>query len=473
MRYHARMASSSGRRHPGVPARSQGDTARGERGQPVGNRAMGRLLGGGDGLPPRLQAGLEQMSGFDLSGVRVRRGSAEPARHGALAHARGMEIHVRSGHDDKLGEEAWHVVQQLQGRVRPTGVTGGRPTNADPGLEREAVARGAEAWSRGRTAPTGGRLRAASVPSPVVQRAVDVSSFKASKNGRYMVDPYFRMYLYAKHGSTAPEPTGLFVRTADVTTDGQKLDVYRPNVKLTTIGEGSRKFVESAREVLGTKRGLAKVTMGVLGGNDCLAFANTLQTLIAFERLRKSDWNEDSLGDGTEGVGTLMKHTFDHTGAVFHGATAIAKDDSTLVTLEAHASKKLGAPEFHLREGSDGFVRSNQKSYKSETGIDALDTKTVRHLSSRTVDDVIATMTRMKAQYAAMPGDPSRSGSNQLGLWLDRLSDRAYVDKKLDLEESQSDTSDDDYEMESRSEDGDGEVRLVDYVPPEDNWDDW
>ena len=98
------------------------------------------------GLPEGLRTVMEAMSGFSLADVVVHRNSAEPARLGAAAFARGSQIHVAPGQERHLPHEAWHVVQQKQGRVRPTFTTAkGSKINGDPTLEREADALGARA----------------------------------------------------------------------------------------------------------------------------------------------------------------------------------------------------------------------------------------------------------------------------------------------------------------------------------------
>ncbi|MFL6857660.1 MAG: DUF4157 domain-containing protein [Allosphingosinicella sp.] len=72
------------------------------------------------GLPTPLRANLEALSGFSLADVRIHRDSPEPARLGALAFTRGSDIHLGPGQEKHLPHEAWHVVQQKQGRVQAT-----------------------------------------------------------------------------------------------------------------------------------------------------------------------------------------------------------------------------------------------------------------------------------------------------------------------------------------------------------------
>lgn len=93
---------------------------------------------GAGGLPPALRRGIHALSGMDLADVRVHRNSAQPAQLNALAYAQGSQIHLAPGQERHLPHEAWHVVQQRQGRVRPTVQHAGVAVNDDAGLEREA-----------------------------------------------------------------------------------------------------------------------------------------------------------------------------------------------------------------------------------------------------------------------------------------------------------------------------------------------
>jgi len=100
----------------------------------------------GGGLPAGLRAGIESMSGMDMSGVQVHTNSSKPKDLNALAYTQGNEIHVGPGQEQHLPHEAWHVVQQRQGRVAPTfQAKGGVPINDDTSLEQEADVMGARA----------------------------------------------------------------------------------------------------------------------------------------------------------------------------------------------------------------------------------------------------------------------------------------------------------------------------------------
>lgn len=90
------------------------------------------------GLPDSLKSGAENMSGMNLDSVRVHTNSAKPASVGAYAYTQGTDIHVAPGQMKHLPHETWHVVQQMQGRVKPTTYVGGLPVNDNAGLEKEA-----------------------------------------------------------------------------------------------------------------------------------------------------------------------------------------------------------------------------------------------------------------------------------------------------------------------------------------------
>jgi uncharacterized protein DUF4157 len=96
-------------------------------------------------LPGKLRAGAEALSGISLANVRVHNDSSEPARLGALAFAFGSEIHLAPGQERHLPHEAWHAVQQMQGRAPSAPqMQGGGPAK-QPELESEADEMGRQA----------------------------------------------------------------------------------------------------------------------------------------------------------------------------------------------------------------------------------------------------------------------------------------------------------------------------------------
>ncbi len=101
------------------------------------------------GLPDQLKSGIESLSGLSMDKVKVHYNSAKPARLNALAYAQGSDIHLAPGQEQHLPHEAWHVVQQVQGRVKPTmQMKVGVRVNDDADLEAEADLMGQRALAQ-------------------------------------------------------------------------------------------------------------------------------------------------------------------------------------------------------------------------------------------------------------------------------------------------------------------------------------
>ncbi|MFT5757565.1 MAG: hypothetical protein ACI9LM_002301 [Alteromonadaceae bacterium] len=105
-----------------------------------------QLKSNNTGLPDQLKSGIEQLSGYSMNDVKVHRNSSKPAQLNAHAYAQGTDIHLGPGQERHLPHEAWHVVQQKQGRVKPTlQMKSGVPVNDNAGLEKEADVMGEKA----------------------------------------------------------------------------------------------------------------------------------------------------------------------------------------------------------------------------------------------------------------------------------------------------------------------------------------
>ncbi len=120
------------------------------------------------GLPDALKSGVENLSGLSLSDVNVHYNSSKPAQLNAHAYAQGTNIHVAPGQEKHLPHEAWHVVQQKQGRVKPTKQLKEKVAiNDDNALETEADVMGAKALT---------------VSSKAIQRVVNATTLASSVN---------------------------------------------------------------------------------------------------------------------------------------------------------------------------------------------------------------------------------------------------------------------------------------------------
>lgn len=97
------------------------------------------------GMSNQLKSGIETLSGVNMNDVKVHYNSAKPAQLNAHAYAQGTDIHVGPGQEKHVPHEAWHVVQQKQGRVKPTMQMQGVNINDNKSLETEADVMGSKA----------------------------------------------------------------------------------------------------------------------------------------------------------------------------------------------------------------------------------------------------------------------------------------------------------------------------------------
>jgi len=125
-----------------------------EQAQLKANNINERKIGANDavenrtGLSDSLKEGLESLSGMELSGVRVHRNASQPARVNALAYTQGLNIYLGPGQEKHLPHEGWHVIQQMQGRVKPTDQVDDMSINDDVHLEQEADQMGVKAMQK-------------------------------------------------------------------------------------------------------------------------------------------------------------------------------------------------------------------------------------------------------------------------------------------------------------------------------------
>jgi hypothetical protein len=121
------------------------------------------------GLPDTLKLGMESLSGVSMDDVKVHLNSKKPEALQAHAYAQGTDIHVGPGQEKHLPHEAWHVVQQKQGRVKPTvKVNGDVPVNDSQSLEQEATYMGQKALNI-QSQDTKNSLNQASIQTPTTQ----------------------------------------------------------------------------------------------------------------------------------------------------------------------------------------------------------------------------------------------------------------------------------------------------------------
>jgi hypothetical protein len=174
------------------------------------------------GLPIQLKSGVESLSGMRMDHVKVHYNSPQPAQLNAHAYAQGSDIHVGPGQEKHLPHEAWHVVQQAQGRVRPTmHMKGTVPVNDDKGLEHEADVMGRAAISAGQQAGAVQRL----ATTPAATGGIVQGEFKDSAELRrdgfitkaleFGLKQQAADELYDKSASDEPDPVTKLRTSAD------------------------------------------------------------------------------------------------------------------------------------------------------------------------------------------------------------------------------------------------------------------
>ena len=186
------------------------------------------------GLPDQLKNGVEALSGVSLDAVRVHRNSAKPAQLQALAYAQGTDIHLAPGQERHLPHEAWHVVQQAQGRVAPTRqMKTGVQINDDAGLENEADMMGARALQlSAEVAPAETRTMARAGDGPI-QRAAGIE-YETSIEAR--VTETYKPEVNAKSGWVTQDEKMAQSEGWQIDSDNSKLEfVTHPPTDIDTL----------------------------------------------------------------------------------------------------------------------------------------------------------------------------------------------------------------------------------------------
>ena len=140
------------------------------------------------GLPDSLKSGMEAISGLSLGDVKVHRNSDKPAQLQAHAYAQGTDIHLGPGQEKHLPHELGHVVQQKEGRVKPTVQLKDKVSiNDDSGLEKEADVLGQKAQARAHSKSSQKQLKKPESDNKLIQGVFrsnsDVYQFEGGEGG--------------------------------------------------------------------------------------------------------------------------------------------------------------------------------------------------------------------------------------------------------------------------------------------------
>lgn len=192
------------------------------------------------GMPDGLKRGIEAMSGLDMSHTRVHRNSSKPAQLQAFAYAQGSDIYLGPGQEKHLPHEAWHVVQQAQGRVKATTQRkSGIQINDDVGLESEADVMGASA-ARWRVPST---EQPHSVSFPAVHAALPMQAKWAPAGGSVLQLEGVAVDVLKEAGGFAWDYTATLLRQSGLSEEIGKIAenacLYLVNrvVKLTSLSD--------------------------------------------------------------------------------------------------------------------------------------------------------------------------------------------------------------------------------------------
>lgn len=156
------------------------------------------------GLPDNLKSGIESLSGISMDNVKVHYNSSQPAQLNAHAYAQGSDIHIAPGQEQHLPHEAWHVVQQAQGRVKPTmQMKENVSVNDDTGLEHEADVMGAKAASLTNTTSTKQLKNWNSANNAPVQGFFQIDANRISENMNIVWEGQKDVYATANKFTTS------------------------------------------------------------------------------------------------------------------------------------------------------------------------------------------------------------------------------------------------------------------------------
>ncbi len=184
------------------------------------------------GLPDSLKTGVEARSGVALDDVQVHYNSSAPGQVGAAAFTEGSSIHVGPGQEQHLAHEAWHVVQQKQGRVAATAEVDGVGANVDAALEQEADQAGAD-------------LHAAVLARLPSAAAVERSAAQLGQPRQLTVANPVRQF---KCGNAPPQEIGVFNRAEQMVGDGvlERGEIQDVRVAVDAKKKGGFKYVNKS-----------------------------------------------------------------------------------------------------------------------------------------------------------------------------------------------------------------------------------
>jgi hypothetical protein len=237
------------------------------------------------GLPDQLKSGIESLSGLSMDHVRVHYSSSQPAQLNALAYAQGSDIHLALGQERNLPHEAWHVVQQVQGRVKPTRqMKEGLAVNDSPALEREADQMGLCALHAApkTTPPQAAKLSGQQVlqgyfiygPNKIDSASKAIAKFDRSQLGNSKVRGHEKERLLSERWQALQD-------MADSPDCEGKANSYQTLKELIASFSHARKLLASGMSELGSGSSAKVSVSGMLASNSIESLPESLQSVVA------------------------------------------------------------------------------------------------------------------------------------------------------------------------------------------------
>lgn len=301
------------------------------------------------GLPDQLKTGIENLSGIDMSATRVHYNSSEPAQLQAHAFAQGNNIHIAPGQEQHLPHEAWHVVQQKQGRVQPTKqLKTTTLINDDEGLEREADIMGAKALQSSNVNNKGTSLKNVTTNGPVQRYAI---------SGNYKVADDTSFALNTNIGA-------LYATRKQIDNSNNMLRLSGGKGSLVHLRQGPQRDIEN----VSMNRVDPELDLDALGRQDRYSKHKALidENQISFQLWRDCERASEAV-TGTEDH--LNRRTKIGSTGNDHGLT-IGRSRNPVKDDTAH-SLSVQVYMFNLDEFLDGKSDDNVSTYINLGGLDA------------------------------------------------------------------------------------------------------
>lgn len=296
--------------------------------------------GNGSGLPSNLKSGIENMSGFSMDDVKVHKNSNKPAKLQAHAYAQGNEIHLGPGQEKHLPHEAWHVVQQKQGRVSADTQLKGFNVNTDNKLEQEADQMGQKALQNNNS-NSSVQLKTQNTKKPVAQMKFNFGAKWVASTGSSLFGSTFGGWTQTQIDEEKTRFDTL-LKDLKASADSLKSHNYYENLSTFTPEKTERDFNE-------LKEAIDELV------DDVHALEN--ETLL----WNQKDTMEETLNQKSLQVNTLL----DRFSEFEEGAKAQAENENLVVQNQKEILTILGVSSTKYSSSVDKFDRDTRKRLKS------------------------------------------------------------------------------------------------------------